>query len=169
MKTKFRLYCGLGSAACVGAIVLIFHGIRIPETASLNLRQVNAVTYPEESSVFFQTRGIEEAISGDYFSAIAAYDQALSLSPNNPDIYYNRAVAYYSIGNIKLALRDFEQMIQLQPNMAEAYANRGAIYFERGDIARALIDVRTASQLFEAQGQLQLAADVRAQFHLPED
>lgn len=114
----------------------------------------------EEQSLDLHTTGIQKALQGNYESAIDDYNRALRLSPYNPEIYYNRAVAYYSIGGATQALQNFDHAIQLQPTMAEAYANRGTIRLEVGDIEGALADGKKAAELFEQQGKLQLAAQM---------
>jgi Flp pilus assembly protein TadD len=115
----------------------------------------------EDRSWAFHTAGVRKALEGDYHSAIADYDQALILSPQNPEIYYNRAVAHYSVGDSHLALQDFDQAIQLQPTMAEAYANRGTVRLEAGNVVGAMADGRQAAQLFEQQGETDLAAEMQ--------
>ncbi|MGB7415604.1 MAG: tetratricopeptide repeat protein, partial [Thermosynechococcaceae cyanobacterium] len=120
------------------------------------------VVAPEARSLELHSEGIRSALQGDYPEAIAKYDQALMLSPQNPEIYYNRAVAHYSEHHDQLAVQDFNRAIQLQPTMAEAYANRSMIHLDMGDPARALADGQKAVTLFDQQGEKEQAAEVRA-------
>lgn len=115
----------------------------------------------EERSLKFHTTGIQKALKGDYADAIVDYNQALALSPNNSEILYNRAVAYYSVGEVEKALQDFDRTIKLDSTMAQAYANRGAIRLESGDIEGARSDGQRAAALLDEQGEQGLAADIR--------
>ncbi len=115
----------------------------------------------EERALNFHTAGIQKALVGDYTSAIADYNYALMLSPQNPEIYYNRAVAHYSVGHTDLALQDFDRTLQIQPTMAEAYANRGTVRLGMGDTEGAIVDGKKAVELFEQQGELDLASEMQ--------
>ncbi len=60
--------------------------------------------------------------------AIEYLNNAIKLKPDYTDAYYNRGVAYVSLGQHKLAIEDFSNVIKLQPNSANAYNNRGLAY-----------------------------------------
>ena len=70
----------------------------------------------------------------DFPTAIAAYTEALDLSPAGPSshVYYsNRAAAHCSLQNYKSAIADCEASIALEPSFAKAAARLGlANYFE---------------------------------------
>ncbi|WP_249370247.1 tetratricopeptide repeat protein [Acaryochloris marina] len=83
--------------------------------------------------------------------AIEAYDLAIQLTTSNSEVYYNRGVAYFSIGQTDNAIKDFNRAIELTPTMAEAYGNRGTIRLLMNDRQDALSDFQTAAQLFDAQ------------------
>lgn len=161
MKISNRVDWGIGMTAFIGSLIYAINAIGLQTPKDLAF---GSPLTPEEQSLSRQIEGIQKALRGDYFGAMGDYDRALALSPNNPDIYYNRAVAYYSLGQSHLALEDFEHAIQLQPFMVEAYANRGTIRLEQGDTVGALSDVQKASELFEQQGQPHLATEIRNRF-----
>lgn len=60
--------------------------------------------------------------------AIEYLNNAIKLKPDYADAYYDRGVAYVSLGQHKLAIEDFSHVIKLQPNSANAYNNRGLAY-----------------------------------------
>ncbi|QUY45647.1 tetratricopeptide repeat protein [Acaryochloris marina] len=95
--------------------------------------------------------GIQKAFTEDYVGAIEAYDLAIQLTTSNSEVYYNRGVAYFSIGQTDNAIKDFNRAIELTPTMAEAYGNRGTIRLLMNDRQDALSDFQTAAQLFDAQ------------------
>lgn len=165
MATSHRIYWLLGiTAVCSGVALFVTQmgSVKPGIASSEGLRaQGNVAAAIEDRSLALHSEGIKKALLGDYPSAIADYDRALMLSPENPEIYYNRAVAHYSVGHSEQAVQDFDRAIQLQPTMAEAYANRSTLHLESGDPARALADGQRAVALFEQQGEPGLAAEMR--------
>jgi Flp pilus assembly protein TadD len=167
MVISRRFYGVLGVAA-IGSFIYFANALAlpVPKISSQNGNEATVNAKPQESTtearaLSFHTKGIRKALNGDYFNAIVDYDQALMLSPHNPEIYYNRAVAHYSVGKSKLALQDWDRAIQLQPTMAEAYANRSILRLETGDRAGAFADGRKAADLFKQQGELTLSAEIQ--------
>ncbi len=166
---RSRWFYGLlGVAAITGGFTCLVNAsaLTIPRSMSTQntvakvSKQSHAIA-TEERSLTFHTAGIQKALMGDYHNAIVDYDQALLLSPKNPEIYYNRAVAHYSVGKSRLALQDLDRAIALQPTMAEAYANRGTVRLEAGDVGGAIADGKKAADLFEQQGEPELGAEMQ--------
>ncbi|NMF65839.1 serine protease [Brasilonema octagenarum] len=83
----------------------------------------------------------------DYQGAIADYNQALLINPNNPDAYYGRGLAYYYLKKYQAALEDVNKLLQLSPKNAFAYVVRGCIRTLLGDKQAALTDFNQALQL----------------------
>ena len=54
--------------------------------------------------------------------------------------YFNRAMAYYNIGEKVKAVQDFDRAISLNPKFMEAYYTRGVILYELGNFKKALAD-----------------------------
>ncbi len=55
------------------------------------------------------TKGIEQSCQGDHAAAVASFDQALQLNPNDADAYGYRCVARYRIGDRQGAIADCQQ------------------------------------------------------------
>ena len=53
---------------------------------------------------------------------------AIELDSQYAIAYYNRGIAYYSLGQYELAIADYDEAIRLDPQYAEAYCNRGTAY-----------------------------------------
>src|SRR5512136_1475931 len=69
------------------------------------------------------------AIRTKYKEALAYYDKALSLQPNNPEAWYLRAVVFIETGRNEEALRDCDRAISLNQNYADAWSKKGhALY-----------------------------------------
>ncbi|MBW4677533.1 MAG: tetratricopeptide repeat protein [Desmonostoc geniculatum HA4340-LM1] len=91
--------------------------------------------------------GGAKADKRDYKGAIADYNQALQISPNNPDAYFRRGAAYNELKDYPTAFKDFEQVIRLTPKNAIAYAYRGYIRAQLKDYQSALADGEKAISL----------------------
>ena len=119
----------------------------------------------KEESIAFLKQGAEKALKGDYPGAILEYNQSRRLNPNNPEVYYNRGVAYYYLGKQQQALQDFNQTIQLDPKFAEAYGNRGELLLQKGDKQGAVEDFRQAAKMFAQKGDKESAQQMNEFIH----
>jgi len=79
---------------------------------------------------------------GKYDDAIADFDKAIALDPNDAAAYGNRGNAYYSKGEVDRAIADYTKAIALDPNFADAYTNRGVVYYEKGNKEQTIADFR---------------------------
>jgi tetratricopeptide (TPR) repeat protein len=92
-------------------------------------------------------RGNEKALSGDHAGAFADWEKALSLDPNDPVLFKNRAETYIDEGRFDLALQDYNRYLELRPDDAYTYLVRASLYEQRGDLKRAQADRETAQEL----------------------
>ncbi|CAN0541922.1 unnamed protein product, partial [Scytosiphon promiscuus] len=53
---------------------------------------------------------------------------ALESRPNGDDIYLNRGVAQYLLGNYGAAVTDFDEALRIAPNSKSAKKNRGIAF-----------------------------------------
>lgn len=67
--------------------------------------------------------------------AVAAYNRALNLSPNNAVVHGNLACVYYEQGLIELAIDTYRRAIELQPNFPDAYCNLANALKEKGFVS----------------------------------
>ena len=102
-------------------------------------RSISAETY--------FTWGNTKYYLGDYKGAIADYDSAIRLNPDNANTYYNRGTAKGDLGQHFAAIADFDIAIRLKPDLAEAYYNRGAAKSDLGQHFAAIADYDTAIRL----------------------
>lgn len=85
--------------------------------------------------------------SADLEEAIASYDQALKLNPNDDRAWYNRGNALHDLGRYEEALASFEQAVKLNPNKDSAWYNKACCYALQGDIVRAIENLQKAIDL----------------------
>ena len=91
--------------------------------------------------------GLRSSEQGNFNEAIAYYSKAITLSPRDGGIYYNRGHAYNQLGEYKAAITDFSKAIELKPKYVDAYAMRGKVYRSLGKHNQAITDLNKAIEL----------------------
>ena len=81
--------------------------------------------------------------------AFAALDAALKLSPDNVDLFIDRARAHAMSKDWRGAIMDLSTALSLDPTREETYVFRASALRQSGDLKRALEDVETALALDE--------------------
>lgn len=108
----------------------------------------NTEAYNSRASYYFE--------QGNYPSALADYDAALSFAPQvtaahaakRRSAYFNdRAVTYVRLGKMTEAVADASEAIRLRPNQASYYQNRANMYQRLGMADAAAADQRQAQAL----------------------
>jgi tetratricopeptide (TPR) repeat protein len=81
---------------------------------------------PEFSSGLFLWE-IGNALSalGQTEAAIASYDQALAIKPDDHKAWYNRGLALSDLGQKEAAIASYDQALAINPDKDEAWFNRG--------------------------------------------
>jgi len=92
-------------------------------------------------------RGTTKSSTGNHTGAMADWEEALRLDPNDPVIFKNRAEAYIDEGGLELALNDYSRYLQLRPDDSFTYLVRAGLYQQLGDSKRAELDRETAKKL----------------------
>lgn len=67
--------------------------------------------------------------------------------PENSQLYYERALAFYEYGDLSSALNDFDKTISLEPDFASAFHDRGICKLELDMPDKALLDFNEAIEL----------------------
>ncbi len=82
-----------------------------------------------------------------YREAIVAYDQALTLQPNDANALNNRGLARFNLLDLDGALTDINRSIELYPNSAYAFRNRGLVNISLRQTAQGCADLKQAIKL----------------------
>ena len=101
--------------------------------------QPTAATNTAQKADYFLNQGLNQVKEGDYRGAIADFNQALQINPNDAELYHNRGNARFKLGEIQAAMEDFTQALRLNPDYAEAYVGRGNAYHKLGNNQGAVI------------------------------
>lgn len=97
-------------------------------------------TETAKNTEYFLNQGLNKAIEGDFRGAIADFNRAIQINPNNAHAYHNRGLACFKLGETHTAIEDFTQALRLNPNYTEAYVGRGNAYRQLRDYQGAIID-----------------------------
>lgn len=111
-------------------------GLSYDEIEALQAARADA---PRDAAYFFRF-GNYKMDACDYAEAIANFDRALALAPNNSDAYHSRGIAKDGQGDYAGAIADFDRAIALAPDDADIYHNRGVTKAEQGDYSGAIAD-----------------------------
>lgn len=89
---------------------------------------------------------MEFAETGNFASAIEHFTKALE-KEENPDIYYERALAYFHYNDAESALADMDKAQELDPANPYRYSSRAYIKNRNGDLEGAIEDYKKAIEL----------------------
>jgi tetratricopeptide (TPR) repeat protein len=90
-------------------------------------------------------RGLTYARSkGQYDRAIADFNKAIEISPNEAMGFYSRGLAYSGKGQYDKAIADFNKAIEISPKQAMFYNDRGVAYYHKGHHDKAVADCTKA-------------------------
>jgi len=95
----------------------------------------------------FIDRGNAYDDSGNHEAALADYNEALRLNPDDAFVYLNRGVTYQNTGRSELAIADFTKSISLLPNHQSTFKDRGQAYVKLGQYQLAIADYTEALRL----------------------
>ncbi|GAB4231853.1 MAG: hypothetical protein Kow00109_04110 [Acidobacteriota bacterium] len=82
-------------------------------------------------------RGMDCFAENRLAEAVAEFEAALRLDPEDPDILHAVAMTHYHLGNFAEALARGEQLRALDPRNPEAYTALSLFYNALGDVPRA--------------------------------
>jgi tetratricopeptide (TPR) repeat protein len=79
--------------------------------------------------------------------AIMVLDAAVKISPDDPDLYFNRALAQENLGHLQKAQADYDQTVALNGHFGQAYRNRGVLRLQSQQKNKGCDDLHRACDL----------------------
>lgn len=99
-----------------------------------------------KENIHFQ-KGMDKINNNDFVAAIDLFTKAISIEPNNPFIYNQRAVAYLNMNQYELSMFDMNKSIELDEKYAYFYACRGFLKTKLQDLEGAVEDYEQSIEL----------------------
>lgn len=90
-------------------------------------------------------------MKGDLAGALAQYEAAARIDPNQPMTYFNLGVVHRAKGYLEPALRAYEYAIALDPNYGAAYQNLAVVLFKLGRLPESKRAFEKAIALIEKE------------------
>lgn len=136
------------------AIAILFMSAAIGVTPAAHAQNVptqrsNSV---QKSAANLLRRGQEKMQRQDYRGAISDFNAAIAQNPNNADVYYQRGLLLFELGDELGALWDFDDTLLRNPRHAQAYLHRAGLRLNLGLRSGAMQDLQLAAKLFSEQG-----------------
>ncbi|MHC5862362.1 tetratricopeptide repeat protein, partial [Nostoc sp.] len=66
----------------------------------------------EEAEIWFN-QGYEQYMAGDFVGAIASYDRAIEIKPDNDSAWYNRGITLDNLGRFEEAIASYDRAIEI--------------------------------------------------------
>ena len=95
----------------------------------------------------YRQRAIELSRKKSWDEAIANYQQAIALNPNDASTHYNFALALKYKGDSQQAVQEFQAALRLKPKWSDAHYGLGATWYDLQDFTAALKELQTAVKL----------------------
>lgn len=95
----------------------------------------------------FANRGDAHLRRGDAAAALADYDAALALAPQDASLFTSRAGVHLARGDWAAALADFDRAVATDPRYGMGWNDRGVLRLELGDLSGALADFDAAAAI----------------------
>lgn len=120
--------------------------------SSTNLSPVlkeKAEKYPGADSEvnLYNSRGYQSFEKGQYDLAIADYNRALAIDPNDAMVLANRANAYAAKGNLDQAISDYTKAVEINPKDWSVYHDLGLTYINKGEFDKAIYHFNKALEV----------------------
>jgi Flp pilus assembly protein TadD len=87
-----------------------------------------------------RVRGIALRQKGETDRAIADFDQAIKINPQDARFYNSRGIAWRMKNDLDRAIADHDTAIQLDPKRAIFYSERGIDFRQKGELDRAIAE-----------------------------
>ncbi|MCL5439104.1 MAG: tetratricopeptide repeat protein [Patescibacteria group bacterium] len=137
---------------------LIQQSINSARTA-VNISPSTATNWENLSSIYRSLIGFGQ--NAENF-AIISEQQAIALSPNDPQGYLSLGGIYYQLGQWENAQRQFQIAVNLKPDYSNGYYNLGHALESKGDLEGALKQYETVKTLVatDKEGSKKITAEI---------
>ncbi|MFN5856614.1 MAG: tetratricopeptide repeat protein, partial [Pseudanabaenaceae cyanobacterium] len=124
---------------------------QLPEQRIAKLSKIKAYLEEEpdskeRSSLWFE-KGLIHIAANEYEEAIASYDRALEIKPDDHFAWNSRGFALFNLGRNEEAIESYDQALQIKPDDHFAWNSRGNALFNLGRNEEAITAYDRALQI----------------------
>jgi len=102
---------------------------------------------PVQASELWHKKGLIHAMGKEYEQAIASYDKALEIKPDDHDAWNYRGVALDDLGRFAEAIASYDKALEIKPDDHEAWYGRGFALGNLGRFAEAIASFDRALEI----------------------
>jgi Zn-dependent protease/Flp pilus assembly protein TadD len=136
-----KVFPGVGAAAILVSVYLATLLVVVPVGVLTIVRLKNA------PALSYNSEGIQRMAKGDFKGAVAAFDKALEIRPNDPVILENRGVARYGAGDFGGAIFDLTHSLEKKSDVPLSYSCRALAEEATGDFQAEINDCDASLRL----------------------
>jgi serine/threonine protein kinase/Tfp pilus assembly protein PilF len=103
---------------------------------------------------------IHAAVTGDFPHSVRAYGDIVSLSPQDPHVYFDLGRAHEKNDDTKKAIDSYIEATSRSPQLAAGFLRVGVLYGRQLDLASASANFQQAETLYQALGSVEGQAEV---------
>ncbi|MBD2601743.1 CHAT domain-containing protein [Microcystis viridis] len=78
-----------------------------------------------QDAAFWFEQGYQKYMNGDFIGAIASYDRALEIKPDDHQAWYKRGVALGNLGRFEQEIASYDRALEIKPDDHQAWYKRG--------------------------------------------
>ena len=116
-------------------------------TTNLPTANANAALTESEQATKLINEGTELLATGRVDEAVAKFQSALQLTPEDEDVHYDLAIAFARLGKTAEAIHHYEEALRLFPDYVEAHNNLGNLLLKQAKLDEAGQHFRAAAKL----------------------
>jgi tetratricopeptide (TPR) repeat protein len=133
-----------GARQCTAlALIALGH----PEEGAARLQSLANATdggTMEQRAAYLSQAGNAWIQAEDPEAALVAFDGAIKIAPDAPELLMDRATAHLLLEHYDEAIEDLDAALRYTPGLGEAHQLRGQAWLEKGDPDKAMLDVKAA-------------------------
>jgi tetratricopeptide (TPR) repeat protein len=133
-----------GARQCTAlALIALGH----PEEGAARLQSLANATdggTMEQRAAYLSQAGNAWIQAEDPDAALVAFDGAIKIAPDAPELLMDRASAHLLLEHYDEAIEDLDAALRYTPDLGEAHQLRGQAWLEKGDPDKAMLDVTAA-------------------------
>lgn len=135
-----------GARQCTAlALIALGH----PEEGAARLQSLANATdggTMEQRAAYLSQAGNAWIQAEDPDAALVAFDGAIKIAPDAPELLMDRATAHLLLEHYDEAIEDLDAALRYTPGLGEAHQLRGQAWLEKGDPDKAMLDVKAAME-----------------------